>query len=110
LLQFALLVPTLRTEALSDKRRYSVAVSDTISHHNLRAFSATASLYEEGAGIWNQASHHDLCSTTAKVNALGDGQNARVLARVLKMEIREFPRVFECSRVLKVAIDVHELV
>jgi hypothetical protein len=106
LLQFALLVLTLRAEALSDKRRHSVAVSDTISHHNLPAFSATANLYEEGADIWNQASHHGLCSTTAEVNALGDGQNARVL----KMEIREFPSVFECSRVLKVAIDAHELI
>jgi hypothetical protein len=33
-----------------------------------------------------------------------------VLARVLKIEIRVFPNVFECSRVLKIAIDAHEII
>ena len=32
-----------------------------------------------------------------------------MLARVLKIEIRVFPNVFECSRVLKIAIDAHEI-
>jgi hypothetical protein len=52
--------------------------------------------------------HHTTVSAQKRqrVNALGDGQNARVL----KMEIRRFPGVFECSRVLKVAIGAHELV
>jgi hypothetical protein len=33
-----------------------------------------------------------------------------VLARVLKIGIRVFPSVFECSRVLKIAIDAHEII
>jgi hypothetical protein len=33
-----------------------------------------------------------------------------VLARVLKIEILVFPSVFECSRVLKIAIDAHEII
>jgi hypothetical protein len=33
-----------------------------------------------------------------------------VLARVLKIEIPVFPNVFECSRVLKIAIDAHEII
>jgi hypothetical protein len=33
-----------------------------------------------------------------------------VLTRVLKIEIRVFPNVFECSRVLKIAIDAHEII
>jgi hypothetical protein len=32
-----------------------------------------------------------------------------VLARVLKTEIREFPSVFQCSRVLNLAINAHEI-
>jgi hypothetical protein len=35
---------------------------------------------------------------------------SRVLARVLKIEIRVFPSVFECSRVLNMAIDAHEII
>jgi hypothetical protein len=35
---------------------------------------------------------------------------ARVLARVLKLRIRIFPSVFECSRVLYLAINAHEII
>jgi hypothetical protein len=34
---------------------------------------------------------------------------ARVLARVLKIEICEFPSVLECPRVLNLAINAHEI-
>jgi hypothetical protein len=33
-----------------------------------------------------------------------------VLRKVLKIEIREFPSVFECSRVLNFAINAHEII
>jgi len=35
---------------------------------------------------------------------------ARVLARVLKTEVLEFPSVFECARVLNLAINAHEII
>jgi hypothetical protein len=37
-------------------------------------------------------------------------ENARVLRKVLKIEIREFPSVFECSRVPNLVIYAHEII
>jgi hypothetical protein len=55
----------------------------------------------------------DLCCCRAKVYAslgLEFRRISRVLARVLKIEIRVFPSVFECSRVLLLAINAHEII
>jgi hypothetical protein len=41
---------------------------------------------------------------------IGDGQNARVLARVLKVVALKFSNVFECSRVLDLAINAREII
>jgi hypothetical protein len=55
----------------------------------------------------------DLCPSTAEVWTefpSNTPQVARVLVRVLKIEIREFTSVFECSRVLNLAINAHEII
>lgn len=51
----------------------------------------------------------DLCCAKADVNGLSSVEKSRVLTRVLKIEICELPNVFECSRVLKLAINASEM-
>ncbi len=41
---------------------------------------------------------------------IAERKNARVLARVLKTEKLKFPNVFECLRVLNLAINAHEII
>jgi hypothetical protein len=61
-------------------------------------------------GLWNISPSDRPLLNNGRGQALLRRDRVRVLARVLKFGICGFPSVFECPRVLLLAINAHEII